>query len=150
MLVPKNFAFRGLLKCGRCDADITAQDKFKLLKSGEHKRFVYYNCTRRKDPNCKEKYINEVNLCVLLQEFIEANHKKVHITDKIQAKIEKHMYVTKSLLDHYKIDQKLDVPLIEYSRYVLSVGTEIEKATLADGITTKLNIKNGSLRFCTE
>ena len=149
MLVPKNFAFRGLLKCGRCDADITAQDKFKLLKSGEHKRFVYYNCTRRKDPNCKEKYINETNLCILLQEFIEAHYKKVRISDKIQAKIEKHMYVTKSLLDHYKIDQKLDVPLIEYSRYVLSMGTEIEKAALADGITTKLKIKNGILSFVT-
>ena len=48
----KTFAFRGLLKCGRCTADITAQDKFKTLKNGDVKRFVYYNCTRRKDPNC--------------------------------------------------------------------------------------------------
>ena len=84
-----------------------------------------------------------------MQEFIEAHYKKVRISDKIQAKIEKHMYVTKSLLDHYKIDQKLDVPLIEYSRYVLSMGTEIEKAALADGITTKLKIKNGILSFVT-
>ena len=43
------------------------------------------------------KYINETNLCVLLQEFIEANHKKVRINDKIQAKLEKHYAITKSL-----------------------------------------------------
>jgi predicted metal-binding protein len=86
----KAFAFRGLLKCGQCGADITAQDKYKNLKSGDVKRFVYYNCTRRKDPNCKEKYINEINLCALLQEFIEANHKKIKISDKLQAKVEKH------------------------------------------------------------
>jgi len=60
------------------------------------------------------------------------------------------MYVTKSLLDHYKIEQKLDVPLIEYSRYVLSVGTEAEKSALADGITTKLQIKNAQLSFIKE
>ena len=28
----KQFAFRGLLKCGRCGAEVTAQEKIKLLK----------------------------------------------------------------------------------------------------------------------
>ena len=37
----KQFAFRGLLKCGRCGAEVTAQEKIKLLKkTGVHKRFV--------------------------------------------------------------------------------------------------------------
>lgn len=143
----KVFAFRGLLKCGQCGADITAQDKFKTLKNGDVKRFVYYNCTRRKDPNCKEKYINENDLCILLQEFIEANHKKIKFTDKLQAKVEKHYYVTKTLLGHYKIEQKLDVPFVEYSRYVLASGTENEKTSLAAGLTTKLQIRKGKLEF---
>lgn len=141
----KAFAFRGMLKCGQCGADITAQDKFKTLKSGDIKRFVYYNCTRRKDPNCKEKYINEDNLCVLLQEFIEANYKIIKFTDKLKAKVEKHYYVTRTLLNHYKIEQTLDVPLVEYSRYVLTSGTESEKTILAAGIITKLKIRNGIL-----
>lgn len=143
----KAFAFRGLLKCGQCGADITAQDKFKTLKNGDVKRFVYYNCTRRKDPNCKEKYINESNLCVLLQEFIEANHKKLKITDKLQAKVEKHYYVTKTLLNHYKIEQKLDVPFVEYSRYVLASGTENEKTALATGLINELQLRKGRLGF---
>ncbi|HKR81978.1 MAG TPA: recombinase family protein [Candidatus Saccharimonadales bacterium] len=143
----KAFAFRGLLKCGRCGADITAQEKFKKLKNGEFNRHVYYNCTRRVDPNCPEKYINEANLCILLQEFIEINYKKVHISNKLQAKVEKHYGTTKALLDHYKIEQKLDVPFIEYARYVLTRGTENERTVLADGITTKFKIKNGSLEF---
>jgi hypothetical protein len=29
----KQFAFRGLLKCGRCGAEVTAQEKIKLLKN---------------------------------------------------------------------------------------------------------------------
>ncbi len=143
----KAFAFRGLLKCGQCGADITAQEKFKTLKKGDVKRFVYYNCTRRKDPNCKEKYINENNLCDLLQTFIEANYKKIKITNKLQAKVDKHYYVTKTLLNHYKVEVNLSVPLVEYSRYVLSSGTEFEKGALAEGFETTMEIKKGVLRF---
>jgi len=144
----KIFAFRGLLKCGRCGADITAQDKFKLLKSGDTKRFIYYNCTRRKDPNCQEKYINQEKLCELLQEFIETYHKKIRITDKLRAKVDKHMYVTQTLFTHYKIEQTLADPFVEYARYVLNNGTESEKTAFAAGIETKLQIKHGRLGFC--
>ena len=145
----KAFAFRGLLKCGQCGADITAQDKFKTLKSGDVKRFVYYNCTRRKDPNCKEKYINENDLCILLQEFIETNHKKIKFTDKLQAKVEKRYYVTKTLLSHYEIEQKLDLPFVEYSRYVLASGTEHARTAWAASISTALQIKQGTIEFRT-
>lgn len=144
----KTFAFRGILKCGQCGADITAQDKFKTLKkTGDVKRFVYYNCTRRKDPNCKEKYINEDNLCELMRDFIDANHKQIKISEKLRAKVDKHMYVTKTLLTHYKIDQKLDEPFIEYARYVLMNGTESEKTGLAAGMETTLQIRHGKLEF---
>jgi hypothetical protein len=108
---------------------------------------VYYNCTRRKDPNCPEKYINEENLCVLLQAFIEQNYKDIRITDKLQAKIEKHYHTTQTLLGHYKIDQKLDEPLIEYARYILSRGTENDRTAFAAGIETKLQIRESQLLF---
>jgi len=143
----KTFAFRGMLKCGQCGADITAQDKFKQLKNGDTKRFVYYNCTRRKDPNCTEKYVNETKLCELLQGFIEANHEKIKINDKLKAKTDKHFYVTKTLFTHYAIEQQLDDPFIEYSRYVLSNGTESEKTAFANGIESRLLITNGQLSF---
>lgn len=143
----KTFAFRGMLKCGQCDADITAQDKFKKLKSGETKRFVYYNCTRRKDPNCKERYINEDRLCELLQTFIEENYSRIAIDDKLRARIDKHFYITKTLLSHYKIEQKLDDSFIKYSRYVLSSGTESERIIFAAGVKTKLQIRHGELEF---
>ncbi|OGL24006.1 hypothetical protein A2791_03850 [Candidatus Saccharibacteria bacterium RIFCSPHIGHO2_01_FULL_46_30] len=143
----KTFAFRGMLKCGQCDADITAQDKFKLLKSGDTKRFVYYNCTRRKDPDCKEKYVNEEKLCELLQAFIEQHHQKMAIEEKLRAKVDKHFYVTKTLLNHYKIDRDLDNPFVEYSRYILASGTEGDRIRFASGIKTKLQIRHGELEF---
>lgn len=144
----KVFSFRGLLTCGRCGADITAQEKVKIIKkTGDYKRFVYYNCTRRKDPNCPEKYINEDNLCLLLQEFIEKNHKDIRISNKLQAKVEKHYHTTQIVLGHYKIEQELDEPLVEYARYILSRGTENDRTAFAAGIETKLQIKESQLLF---
>jgi len=41
---------------------ITAEEKYKLLKDGTYSRHVYYHCTKRKDPNCTEKYVNETDM----------------------------------------------------------------------------------------
>lgn len=144
----KSFAFRGLLRCGHCGAEITAQDKTKIIKkTGEYKRFVYYNCTTKDKNRCDAKYMNEERLRELLQEFIEKNHKKIHLTDKLQAKVERHNHIAQTLLEHYSVTRKLDTPLVEYARYVLVRGTEAEKTGLAANIKTKLQIRNDSLEF---
>lgn len=141
----KKFAFRGLITCGQCGAMFTAQEKFKKLKNGDFNRYVYYSCTKRIDPNCQEKYINENNLCLLLQEFVENNHDDIKINDKLRARTEKHYQVIKTLLEHYGLEQKLDVPFIEYSRYILTRGTEAERTAYTSGFITKLFISDGAV-----
>lgn len=143
----KQFAFRGLITCGQCGAMFTAQEKFKKLKNGEYNRHVYYSCTRGIDPNCQERYINEKDLCQILQEFVEEHHNDIIITDKLRAKTEKHYQVTTTLLEHYKLEQKLEQPFIEYSRYILTRGTESERTTYAEGFTTKLVMTKGNLKI---
>lgn len=125
----------------------TAQEEFKKLKNGEYNRHVYYSCTKRIDPNCQEKYINEKDLCVLLQEFVEKNHEDIKISDKLRAKTEKHYQITKTLLEHYGLEQKLEQPFIEYSRYILTRGTESERTAYANGMTTKLRMYSGCLEI---
>lgn len=144
----KQFAFRGLLKCGRCGAEITAQEKIKIIKkTGGYKRFVYYNCTKKTNPNCNERYMNEDTLCELLLELIEKEPRKIHVTPKLQSKIERHHKVANSVFKQYGIEQTLNKPIIEYSRYVLREGNEVEKTAFANGITNKVLIKNGALRL---
>lgn len=84
---------------------------------------------------------------ILLLEFIEKNYKRIEISDKLLAKIEKHYLITQNLLVYYKIEQKLDKPFIEYSRYVLTKGSENEMTNFAKGINTNLSIKNGGLKI---
>lgn len=55
----RNFAFRGLLKCGECGCAITAE-----VKKG---RYVYYRCTHGRG-NCSQKPIREERLAQILGE----------------------------------------------------------------------------------
>jgi site-specific DNA recombinase len=142
----KQFSFRGLIICGKCGSCMTAQEKFKKLrKNGEYVRYVYYCCAKNIKHECDEKYINENDLCKKMMPLIEREYRNIKVSDKLKSKIEKHTSISKSLLEHYKVDTKLSSPLVEYSRYVLTNGTENEKTTFADGVTSKIKITEGEL-----
>ena len=55
-------AYRGPMKCGECTAMITAEEKTKHQKNGNVHHYIYYHCTKRKDPNCSQKGIEEKEL----------------------------------------------------------------------------------------
>lgn len=61
--------------------------------------------------------------------------------------VDKHYQITKGLLDHYGFEQSLDMPFVEYSRYILSHGTESERTIYANGFLTKLLVDHGTLRM---
>lgn len=106
---------------------------------------MYYNCTRKVDPDCKEKYMNEELLCELLEPLIEKEVDIIHVTPKLQNKINHHHTVTLNILKQYKIEKIAKKPLIEYARYVLRSGSETEKTAFSNGIINKITIKNGAL-----
>jgi len=54
----REFAYKGPLRCGGCDAMITAQRNVKRQKNGNVHIYYYYHCTGRKDPNCEQKHLN--------------------------------------------------------------------------------------------
>lgn len=49
----REFAFTGMIRCGECNARITAEEK--INKYGM--RYFYYHCTKRINPNCIQKFI---------------------------------------------------------------------------------------------
>lgn len=55
-----NFQLRNLFKCGECGFAITAEQKFKTIKStGERKAYIYYHCTgRNKKANCNQRHLH--------------------------------------------------------------------------------------------
>lgn len=55
------FDFKGIMKCGNCDACITAERKTKFIKSeNSYRSFDYYRCTHRKrDITCHQKPLSQ-------------------------------------------------------------------------------------------
>lgn len=70
---PKKYSFpyRGVIQCGRCGAMITAEHKVKRNKNGNTHCYIYYHCTKRKDPDCPEKSVEEKNLEEQIKQFID-------------------------------------------------------------------------------
>ncbi|OGL24541.1 hypothetical protein A3A68_01055 [Candidatus Saccharibacteria bacterium RIFCSPLOWO2_01_FULL_48_13] len=83
----------------------------------------------------------------LLLVFIENNAEEIRVSDKLQAKIERHYAMTNTLLEHYKVATKLDKPFIEYARYVLTRGSFTEQHALAESIQQKIQLKTSRLSF---
>ncbi|MDO8667641.1 MAG: recombinase family protein, partial [bacterium] len=58
-----DFPLRGSMRCGECGALITAETKTKIMKlTGQNKTYTYYHCTKRKNPDCSQKCIEEKEL----------------------------------------------------------------------------------------
>lgn len=53
------FSFTGMIKCGECGCYVTAEEKFKHIKStGDIAKYVYYRCSKKnKNHKCKQQSI---------------------------------------------------------------------------------------------
>jgi site-specific DNA recombinase len=95
-LKKRSFAYTGLIRCGECGAMITADEKNQIICSMcKHKfssnnrhecpkcktqiedmespvvlHYVYYHCTKRKDPNCSQKTIEVKNLEAQINQYL--------------------------------------------------------------------------------
>lgn len=71
-----DFTYKPLLACGECGGTVTAERKFKQLKKGTQKEYIYYHCTHnKKEANCKQGSIEER----LITEQLLALCKKIQI-----------------------------------------------------------------------
>lgn len=63
-----DMAFTGsLMRCASCGSSITAEPKVKRNKNGNVHHYVYYHCTKKKNPSCTERSVElkELNRQVL-------------------------------------------------------------------------------------
>ncbi len=100
------FAFRGLIRCGECGATVTAEKKNQLICTNcRHKfstnnryecpkcktltekmenptilHYVYYHCTKRKDPGCGQGSIEVRELEKQIDEILS----RIHISERFR------------------------------------------------------------------
>jgi predicted metal-binding protein len=64
----------GLITCAECETSITAEKKAKFLKNNNVNKYVYYNCTKKVNPNCTQKTIEEAILNKHIEKYLERLH----------------------------------------------------------------------------
>ena len=141
----KEFAFTKLMTCGLCGSGITAQEKFKQIKStGLTARYVYYGCARSRDRDCRGVYIREEELIKQLVSLIgELEINEGIIRKKFNEEYSRMAKFQKAFLSIKKIDSyEKDFDPKQYATHVLTEGTVEEKRELLSCIKNKIILKD--------
>lgn len=73
-----NFPFAGQIRCEECGAMITVEEKWKRQKNGNVHHYVYYHCTKKKNPNCAQGSVEIKELEKQIDELLS----KIEINEK--------------------------------------------------------------------
>lgn len=140
----KEFAFTKILSCGGCGSGVTAQEKYKTLKDGSVAKYVYYGCTKSKDHNCKEGYIEERELIKQLTDIIELiDLDEYGIKAKLKNEIERHKRFHTKIMGKNDEDYRVkDADIRNYAKYLLEEGSIFEKRDLLSCVKNKTSLKN--------
>lgn len=142
----KEFAFTKMMTCGQCGSGISADEKFKKLKNGDVKRYVYYMCAKSKNVNCKGCYTEEK---ILIQEFkklideISINEKSMR--EKIKKEVTRIKKFQKSLLGTEQDIKVSEIDIKNYAKFILNDGEIHEKRELLDCFQGKLVLRDNKL-----
>ncbi len=141
----KDFHYTQLITCGGCESGVTAEEKFKDLKDGSRRRYVYYRCSKQKNMDCDEKYLREEELLKQLLDIIDTVDLNIIATQrKFQIELERFKKFAKGLLgqfDDNQVNQK-QIDIRMYAKYVLQEGSREEKRSILECFNEKLILKD--------
>ena len=145
----KEFAFTKLFTCGYCGSGISAEEKWKRLKSGGSNRYIYYSCSRARDRNCKNKYIREKDLITELLKILDkVDINELGMRKKLEEEIARFNIFQRSVLGSTdKIQKNTETDIRNYAKYILKEGTTIEKRELLVNLRSRIIYKDKMLRL---
>lgn len=150
----REFAFTKLIRCGLCDSGITAEEKFKKLANGSVKKYIYYGCTRSRDHQCKNLYIQEETLVEQMLKIVDdIDLEEIGIRHKIEQEVDRHNKFQDVILKVKKADviKKSElartIDIKDYAKYILKEGNIIEKRELLGSLKSGLVLTNKFLNL---
>ena len=141
----KEFAFTRLISCGLCGLGITACEKYKHHQNGNTHRYVYYGCTKAKDPNCKGGYINEEEIVEQIIQILDTlDIIELGVKQKFKDEISRYNKFRKIALgkNKEKAPEPEEFNTKAYAIYLLTEGTISEKRELLSNLKSRLTFKN--------
>ncbi|MDD5041716.1 MAG: recombinase family protein [Candidatus Peribacteraceae bacterium] len=146
----REYRFVRFMHCGACGSGVTPQEKRKVLLDGSVRRYVYYYCTKSRDPECKESAIREENLIeqlifVLDQIDLDA----IGLTQRLESEMLRFERFAKGVLGislaERRTAQKIDAKA--YALYLLTEGTAEEKRELLACLRNRILLQGGHIRL---
>jgi len=143
----KDFAFVRMMTCGSCKSGVTAEEKFKKLKNGSVKRYVYYRCTHSKDLTCKEPSIREdVLIEQLLDMLDDLDMDSAGMKKSLKEELERYSKFSDVLGVDMEFKKKLkEIDGRKYAEYVLREGSSEEKRGLLENMKSEITLIDGSI-----
>ncbi len=126
------FAFTQLIKCGECEATVTAEKKIKFYKgTNRTAEYIYYRCTKKLKP-CSQKPVTELELESQIRKSIDdvalpeswANDWYRWLErDEIEEQSNSKQNIQKLQLELVTLDKKLNILLDSYLEQVIDADT---------------------------
>ena len=135
----KEFAFTKLMKCGKCGSGISAEDKYKKLKDGTTRKYIYYGCSRARDRNCKNKYIQEKELIKQLMKLIDSmDFDRAGVVLKFKDELKRFNEFQKLISGETTTEPTDQLDIKTYAKYVLKTGSITEKRELLSSLRSRV------------
>jgi len=139
----KEFAFTKIMTCGLCGSGITADEKFKKQQNGNVHRYVYYKCTRIKDPNCPNDLINEIDLVDQLKDLIgDVEIQTSSLREKITCEVQRFKKFEQMLLGTRTPVVIKDIDMRNYAKFILIEGSMDEKREFLRCLKSDIFLRN--------
>ena len=144
----KEFAFTKIMTCGLCGSAISADEKFKKLKSGKTNRHVYYKCAKSKDHNCKNEPISEIILIKKIEVLIDKiSIDELNIKGKVKNEIFRFKKFSQSILGQTADIKIENIEIRSYMKFLLRDGNIDEKRNILQDISSKILMKNKNIQI---
>lgn len=137
------------MKCGICGSGVSADEKYKKLQNGDVNKHIYYMCTKSRNIDCKNKYINEKDLIkelIRIVDIVDLN--EFGVRERIEQELKRYNKFRAGVLGVKKEKQNVtEVDIRNYAKYILNEGTILEKRELLSCLKSKLVLENKKIRL---
>ncbi|USN88275.1 MAG: recombinase family protein [Candidatus Nomurabacteria bacterium] len=141
------FGFLHLIRCGTCSSGITAEEKYKTLKStGEEAVYRYYVCCRNRNRDCREKYISETQLLEELYKILDVVElDEIGMREMLESEIEK-WYKVRAFVQGKPVEERTDeqkeYDLRKYAKIIFEEGRNDEQREILKYVKGRLILRN--------
>lgn len=140
------FGFLKMIRCGTCGSTISAEEKYKTLKTtGEEAVYRYYVCCHSRNRDCREKYINEKQLMVELYKILDVVEiDEIGIKGLLDTEIDR-WYKVRAFIDGGEVAErtqpKKDYDLRGYAKTIFEDGNIEEQRAILRNLKGRLILR---------